>query len=791
MHKLLIITLLFALSACHTESKSEAKNYILITVDTLRADHLGTQGHKTARTPVIDQLAADGTLFETAIAVAPITMPTHATMMTGLYPHKHGVRNNGSFVLGEEAVTLAERFKKAGYDTGAVTAALVLDSKFGLDQGFRVYDDNLYGGAKQKMFMFKEIKANQAVDKALALATKELREPFFLWLHIFDPHADYEPPPPYDVLFLDQPYDGEVAFVDKELGRFFKELKSAGLAERTLTMLTGDHGDALGEHGEQTHGIFIYRSTTHIPLIVQGPGVQKQRIPGLVSQIDIAPTLAELASLPAIESDGISLASTLIHKKSVAKRQGVFIESINPRLHFGWHELRAIDTGDSKYIQTPKPEYYEFTSDPGEEKNLFEGSASKITSLKATVDKWSAEDPLEKLQLKHVDSETRAMLEGLGYIADTRVATGDNLPDAKDVAYRWENLQKCQALLRVENDAVGAKCLKKILEEDPGNWTAHLSLAGALQRLKAFGEAEKVLKKAIEINPDSTKALQNLAHIYTETKRIDEAIKVLKQAGEISKNDPEPWGVLGDMLESNDRPQEAIAAYSEALKRDDIYVRAYVGIANTFHKIGQSDRALSYLQKATELENANLAAWYNMGVVQDKLGHIAEAEKAYKKASEIDPTHAMTHNNLGSLLNRQGKGDAARQEFLRALKAEPTHVEAKYNLAIVTLEKNPELAMRLLSEVIVQQSDLLQARHTLATIQAKEGKVDEAIKGFSWIVEHTPKAPGAYIAMAKIEVGRGNKGVAKKHISAALKQDEKITRALVSKDKALQPLLSK
>jgi len=782
-----LLLLLTALAGCRGPAPAQGANVVLITLDTVRADHIGTYGYADARTPEIDALADESAVFETAISVAPITLPTHTTLFTGEYPFRHGVRNNGSFRLAEEAETLAERFRAAGYDTAAVVSAMVLDSKFGLDQGFRIYDDDLYAGEEQKLFMFKEVRAEVTIDKVLALLEGELREPFFLWVHLFDPHADYQPPPPYDVLFLEQPYDGEIAYVDKQLGRLFDALRSGGRDSRTVTVLTADHGDSLGDHGEQTHGIFIYRSTTHVPMMVRGPGIAPQRIEGLVSQVDVAPTLTELAGLEPLGEDGVSLVGTLARGKPVPSRPGVYIESLNPRMHFGWHELRAIDAGDEKYIDAPRPELYDLTDDPGEATNLYPGGDSEALAERLT--EWAEGDDLDALRIEALDAETRDMLEQLGYVSELAEApTGEALPDPKDVAHRWVDLQICHAMVRAQRDAEAGACLESVLESDPLNWAAAMSLAGILRRLGQPAKALEVLGKALERDPNNVKALISLAESYQALERFDDAIAALERACAASPTDPEPWEKLAELYQDRGEADAAVKAYGEALRRDEIYVDAYIGLANTFHRAGESERALRYLQEAVRLEPTNVAAWYNIGVVQDTLGRSGEAEKAYRQALEIDPHHAMSHNNLGSLLKRLGRKVEAEHHFRLALQADPQHVEAKYNLASLLIDDQPATSVLLFREVLAIQPDLVPARHNLAVALTRVDRPDEALEQYAWLVEHNPRAAGVYLAMASIEAGRGRTDEARRLVRKAVEVGGDEVARIVATDPALRGL---
>ncbi len=302
-----VLLALAAVSGC----RGGHPNVLLVTFDTTRWDHVGYANGHQGVTPMLDALAKRGTWFSTCVTPQPLTLPSHASIMTGLYPFHHGVRNNGTYIVPDRDVTLAERFQAAGYATHAVVSAFVLDSRFGLDQGFDGYDDDLSGGPKQKMFMFKEIKAEQTAARAVEWLKggRDKDRPFFLWVHFFDPHADYEPPPEWAAKFPGDPYTGEIAYADHSLGYILKELDDEHLLEGTVVAFTGDHGDGLGEHGENTHSLFIYESTTRVPLLFAGPGVPKgKRVDELVRTIDIAPTLLRLAGLEAAdEVDGASL----------------------------------------------------------------------------------------------------------------------------------------------------------------------------------------------------------------------------------------------------------------------------------------------------------------------------------------------------------------------------------------------------------------------------------------------------------------------------------------------------
>lgn len=783
---LCLLPLLPLLVSC-SPPPTKGANLVVVTLDTVRADHLGLYGYEDARTPTLDRMGAEGVVFETAIATAPITLPTHSSIFTGLYPQNHGVRNNGSFVLAPEVETLAERLRSQGYDTAAVVSALVLDSKFGLDQGFRIYHDDLSAGDEAPMFMFKEVPANVSVDKAIELATEQLQEPFFLWLHLFDAHAQYDPPPPWDILYRKNPYDGEIAWLDTQIERFEEGLKTGGLADRTVTMITADHGDSLGEHGEQTHGIYIYRATTHIPWIIRGPGIAPARVSGVVSQVDMTPTLTELLGVPRLGTDGISLASTILNGSAVPKRPGVYAESLNPRMHFGWHELRSLDSGDKKIIEAPKRELYDLTTDPGEQTNLHDDAApdpyfEALTALHQF-------DDLDSLNAKPPDHNTKDMLEALGYLTNLAQTSGP-LPDPKDVAHRWIELQQCQARVRSEFFAEAVVCLEKLLAKDAGNWTATMSLASALRQLERYEESLRVTDAALLIDPESVKAHIAKSAVLNDLGKRPEAVAILKKATDIAPADPEPWNALGDTLQEDRVPGPALAAYGEALRRDDRYIESWVGVANVLHRTGDDTRALAYLERATAIDPRNLPAWYNRAVVTDALGRLDAAEECYRTALDIDPQHAMSWNNLGSLLRRLERDGEAEAAFRQSLLVDKDHIEALYNLASLTIETEPMKAIGMLEHVVAKRPDLELGWLALGRTLESVGRKQDALNAYAQQAKTATNPSMALLHSAALLQELNRTPEARDALNIALKKGDKNTKNRAGAFPALRPLLS-
>src|SRR5262245_43827798 len=344
------------LEGCRGPVPERPDKIVLITIDTLRADHLGCYGAAGAATPVLDGLAREGVLYEDATSVAPVTLVAHATILTGLIPPAHGVRSNGSFRLPAEVTTLAERLHARGFATGAFVGSFVLSHEFGLDQGFDTYDDTLPRQRPDRKFDFAERRAVEVLSRAADWAVAKKDGPFFLWAHVYDPHAPYDPPPPFDRTFADRPYDGEIAYVDSEIGKFLERLRGARILDRALLVVTADHGEGLGEHGESTHGLFLYQSTLHVPLIVRPPGGRSpgQRVARTIGLVDLAPTILASAGVPWTgPTQGRPLAEVAGegHTKGEASSvDGYYIENLLPHISFGWAGLRGFRSGNWKLI---------------------------------------------------------------------------------------------------------------------------------------------------------------------------------------------------------------------------------------------------------------------------------------------------------------------------------------------------------------------------------------------------------------------------------------------------------
>lgn len=560
---------LFAGSGCGPRAPEPSRasaaarpSILVISIDTLRADRLGCYGASAAETPNIDAWAREGVLFENAVSPVPITLPAHASMLTGLLPYRHGVRDNGLYRLPPDVPTLAARLAETGYDTGAVVAAAVLDRQYGLARGFRLYDDDVGGRAG---LAIAERPAGAVTDAAVALA-RQLRAPFFLFVHYFDPHAAYRPPAEIAGRFGERPYDGEVAYVDREIGRLRRELGAA--LDAAAIVITADHGESLGEHGEATHGVFLYQSTLHVPLIVAAAGWPKgRRVSGLASNLDVTPTLLEIAGTTLPGLDGRALGALARSEPSPAR--SIPLESEFGLNSYGWSPLVGLTDGALKWIGAPEAELYDLAADPAEAHSLLPARAGDARRLATLWREAVVEDRRATAIADASDperSERLAQLSALGYVAGSRAPSRPEggLTDPKRAIGSLALVNEARQLIGARRFDDALRRLDAALKASPRNVSA-LVLAGvsqlqagrprlALAPLRRAGEiapanadvqfnlglacvgvndaacAEQAWRRCLSLAPRNGDAAANLADLLIQTARPAEAREVVAAA---------------------------------------------------------------------------------------------------------------------------------------------------------------------------------------------------------------------------------------------------------------------
>lgn len=546
-------------SKVETVLHASPPNVVLISIDTLRPDRLGCYGARAVETPAIDRLAAEGVRFEHAFSPVPLTLPAHWTMHTGVEPWHHGVVDNGMILRTPPVATLAERFSAAGYDTAAFVSAFVLNRTFGLDRGFARFDDGPAADAALEQLLHGTAPADERVGRALAWLRRPRSKPLFLWLHLYDPHAPYAPPPAFRSLYPGRPYDGEVAFVDTQVARLLAGLAAAGIADRTLVVLVSDHGESLGEHGEATHGLLLYDATLRIPLIVRLPGglaagsVRDEAV-GLA---DIAPTVLALAGLPAESGvDGIDL----FHRPAESRREHSAISEY-PRRRLGWSTLVAVRIGEWKFILAPRAELYHVARDP-----------SELTDLAGVEREWTrdltrAARRVERQLLElaadsgpvEASTEERAKLAALGYLTGSppTAATGTDPKDG--IRLMGEIDRATQLLAEGRLDEARSRFETLLRAEDPPQ--AVLEGLGRIARLQGRKEAAELhYLRLLERYPGSLTALAQLVTLAEERHDFPAAIARAREMVRWAPADGSSSRLLAEALLSGG---DSMAAESE------------------------------------------------------------------------------------------------------------------------------------------------------------------------------------------------------------------------------------
>ncbi|MDP6409755.1 MAG: sulfatase-like hydrolase/transferase [Planctomycetota bacterium] len=518
------------------EPRAAPSSVLLVTIDTLRADRLGCYGHTRAHTPNIDGLATRGVRFERALSVAPLTFPAHVSLMSGTIPPHHGARDNGVFRAVEELDLLAEVLRETGLRTAAFTAAFVLDSQFGLDQGFEEYGDVPQRVMHPKGMLEHRSAAEVNAEAFAWLNTLDESEPFFLWLHYFEPHLPYPPPNERPAALRDHPYDAEVSNADRALGQVLARLEELGRGEETLVVLTSDHGESLGEHGEASHSFFVYQAVLHVPLIFSHASLPAgSTVSSNASLVDVMPTLLELLEIegPPLPPPARSLAASVRGAASTASSPPppVYFESLNSLLNYGWAPLQGVTLGDDKYIRAPRAELYDIARDPAELSNLLATDAERARALEEMLVALLAANPGREGAERELSDSDRVRLAGLGYTGAASPAVTENtLADPKDGIERVRKEELILELFNAGRHAEGVGVLRELLEGDPANPVFN-SRFGFVQLMQGrFDEAIPYLERSIENGYRVAENVTNLALCFLYTQRLDRARTVFEEA---------------------------------------------------------------------------------------------------------------------------------------------------------------------------------------------------------------------------------------------------------------------
>ncbi len=655
-------------------------NLLLITVDTLRADRLSCYSKEHLATPHIDSLASRGVLFTRAFAHTSTTLPSHANILLGTTPPYHGVHDNSNFVVREDNISLAEHLKSYGYSTAAFVGAYPLDSRFGISQGFDYYDDD-YDVRNVKTDTGGERTAKIVVDRAMDWLNDQ-NSPWFLWIHCWDPHAPYEPPEPFKTRFSKNAYDGEVAYVDHVMGDLFTYLETKGLWDSSLVIFTGDHGESLWEHDEETHGIFAYNSTIWIPLIIHAPGMKSRAIEQPVAHVDIFPTVCEVLDIKKPDFlQGISLLPALRGKK--IRERPLYFESLYPYYSRGWAPLRGYINADEKFMESPVPELYNLKNDFGEKKNL--ASEKKLEIYQRELERILRDLSLEESQQAKQKLDRRALerIRSLGYISDNPGTEGKTLGADLDVKVMIPYHNKSVNATRLYHEGRTSKAidlLKEIITERNDIGIAYKNLADIYDREGRVSDALMVLKTGLEAVPSYYEIFYSYVTLLLSAGEYDEVIAVTHANRLLQKEiDPEIWNFLGLAYWNKGEVENAQSAYEKSIGLDRKFPIPLnnLGTLHLYQYQRTNDqteynKALGCFKQAIELDPFYSDAYHGLGVAYAGTRKYDSAIDCFKKALEINPDHALAMFYLGFSYKDLGDNVNACLYF-RMLKASPAY----------------------------------------------------------------------------------------------------------------------
>ncbi len=625
-------------------------NLLIITLDTTRADRLGCYGYAQAQTPALDALAARGVLFENAFATVPLTLPSHATILTGLYPPEHGLHINGKGQLGVQIPTLAELLGKSGYDTGAFVASFVLHSKFGLNRGFQTYNDEMAGGERHGSETHLMRAGNVVVDAALGWLTKRSAKPFFCWVHLYDPHAPYDAhAEEFGERFRDAPYDGDIAFTDRQVGRLLEFLKARGLDERTVVVVVGDHGESFGEHQEHEHGLMVYNQTIQVPLIVASPDCRAgHRVSSSVSLVDVFPTVLDCLQAKSTQKvSGHSLLGAL--RGDAIESQLCYAECDSPFIAYGWSPLQCLTTESWKYIKTTREELYDLRVDPQELKNVSQEQPAKVAEMQQFLAKMTGRmSHVSELETQLSEADRRK-LQSLGYLSGgngDKVPAGETLPDVKDMIAHYN----------AEIDA------RKFLDDGK------------------FDEAETRLRDVIKAAPDYITARTTLGRVLQKQKRVDEAVTVYEEVLKLKPDNAEAHFDLANVLANRGKLDAAIKHYLAVLETDQLRSMTHINLAGVYAFKGQADLAREHYELGLEEFPDSASAQFAYGMFLLKQGDVESALPHVVRAVELQPKSVPMRYQLGVMLLSMRRLEEARVQLEETLRLDPQHPHAKAQL---------------------------------------------------------------------------------------------------------------
>ena len=649
---------LLSCSKPQVATPAKPDDIILITIDTLRADSLGFAGNTRVKTPFLDRIASEGIVFSNAHAHNVVTLPSHTNILTGLYPYQHGVRDNAGFKLDRKHETVATMLRRNGYTTGAFIGAFPLDSRYGLNQGFDVYDDNYGKGAATLDFLIQERPAPAVLDAATRWWKSNEGKKRFLCVHVYDPHAPYRPPEPFATQYASDPYLGEIAAVDDALGKAIPPL----LSRNPLLIITADHGEARGDHGERTHGLFAYEPTLKVPLVVWQQGLKHRVVNEYVRHIDIVPTILDAV---AIRKPPALLGLSLITGHGP---RDTYFESLSASINRGWAPLTGVIHRGEKYIDLPIPELYDLRRDPREANNLRDERRRDVGEARRTLVAFRAEAPTLDRKLS---AEEAAQLRSLGYVsgagAAKKVYTAAD--DPKNLVAIDDKMHQVIEAYEHGELAKALTLARDVVATRPDMAAGHELLAFVLQQNEQVGEAIANLRQAIRTGVETQSPRVQLGLLLTESGKVDEAVKVLAPLAR--GNDPDVLNAYGIALADQGKLDEATQQFQRVLQSDSNNAPALQNLGVVTLRRDDVQLAQQYLARALELNPRLPLALNTLGVVYARQGDLARAVDAWNRSVEIDPRQYDALYNIGLVQGRAGHAAEARAALMRFVKTAP------------------------------------------------------------------------------------------------------------------------
>jgi arylsulfatase A-like enzyme/Tfp pilus assembly protein PilF len=662
-----------------------APNVLFITLDTTRADRLGCYGYSPALTPTLDHLASEGVLFERAYSPAPLTLPVHASLFTGLYPPEHGLRTNGRGMLDPSLPTLAQSLAERGYDTGAFVASFVLDAKFGLKPEFTTYDDDLSGAEPTEDALHRQRDGAVVVDSALRWLSKPRTKPFLCWVHLYDPHLPYQPrEKEFGDRFRDSPYDAEIAYTDLQIARLLDHLRTNGQEEDTLVVVVGDHGEGLGEHIELSHGYTLYNSTQHVPLICRFPGrfVAGKRETAPVSLVDLHPTLCELL--------GIKVSTDTLGRNLVSSLQGdsltagsCYAGTDDPFLQNGWSPQRSLTTERWKYVRSTIPELYDLIADPHEANDLASAEEEQMALMDQMLVDFESRMAIREAAEVQLSPRERRALRSLGYLGGgsnaANATAGAELPDVKQMLAYDVSAQAAIDLLHAGRVEEARTKLQEIVDATPNHVASRVFLGETYAHQGDLTAAVTWYEAALKIKPDNPDALVHLGTAYVAQDRISDAIARFEDALQIDEESTAARYNLGLALTRQGQVEDATIHFEKLLQIDDRYPEARVALASALLAQGRDGEAILRLEQEVELNRQSVSARLNLATLLAEQNP-SRAFNLLIEALQIDPNNGQAHYNLGAFLLLHQKPAEAIAPLAEAVRIMPESTRAASEL---------------------------------------------------------------------------------------------------------------